>query len=769
MKFQTKALEFDVILGEIAALAYTGTTKKTIEKLMPLNDLAKVEEQHQKATEAMMVLTKSGNLPFLADFDILEILKRIKTESQMSISDLQYIRLFLAMIRDIKIKEKNFLEDKVVLSSLAFYFYNLNPLSSVFDLIEATIDPDGYVLSSASEALFKLRKQQEKIEVKRKEVLNKLLDKRRSILNEHLLILRNDRYCLPVKVEHKAQIKGIIHDTSSSGTTVYIEPFEASEYSSKLVETNKQIEEEIKRIISAVSSFIHPFYEDFSLNMEMLLNLDYYFSVASYSLKHNCFTPKINKLGNIFLKQARHPLIAANEVVPVNIKINSLKPVLMITGPNTGGKTVALKTLGLLSLMAQSGLPIPASSESEVSILSGVYADIGDHQSIKQSLSTFSSHIKNIKSIIDNITPLSLVLLDELGSGTDPNEGVSLAKAIIDYLLLKNVRLVLTTHYSELKIFAYQSPLIENASVKFDEKSLKPLYEIKYGRSGSSNALKIAGRLGVKEEILALAENYLKENETSLSLKVKLFEEKQESLQKQLEEITLKNEQITKKEQEIKEELEIIRAQKDKAIEKNKKEADLALKQFFTEAENILSAFKEVKAQHEVAKLKHDLRNLSFKMEKQPTNSEFYKGDKVFIKSYNQNGVITEIKKDKYIVRFGHFELPFNKDELSVQKKTEPTAKVIRKQARQTANIKAATAELDLRGFRYEEVKDAYNKFVDDAILANLKSLRIIHGFGTGAVRSALYELLKDDPNVKAYRYGGEFEGLNGVTIVTLI
>lgn len=767
MRFAKDTLEFNLILKEIAGFAATNTTINKILNLEPLDNLSDVIIRQNKINETIPVITRSGGLPFLKDFDIIYILNLIETKRDLTISDLLNLKLFLKMAEEIKKRRLKFKDQQVSINYLINYFDLIDPLYNIIDEIDTVIAPDGTLLDSASETLYKIRKETAKVIKRRDKVLSDLLISKAKLLNENLLIMRNDRYCLPVKTELKAQVKGVVQDVSASGTTTYIEPFEANELSNELIKLKSEEETEILKILRMISFLIHPFFLSLNTTMEVILKLDFYFSCGTYSLKYNCSMPHMNDLGNVNLINARHPLIDQEVVVAVNIKLNEIKPVLMITGPNTGGKTVALKTLGLLSLMAQTGLLIPASSDSAVSVFKGIYADIGDHQSIKQSLSTFSSHIKNVNEIINNAQDLSLILLDELGSGTDPNEGTALAMSILDYFLSKNVRLVLTTHYSELKIYAYESPLIQNASVKFDEVSLKPLYVIEYGKSGSSNALKIAKRLGLTDEVIDKAFSYLKDKQTDLSTSILRFEEKIEVLDKKLEEIKHTETEISKKEKILDEKIHTLELEKEKIFLNAEKEVKKQVKKITDEASLILKQLEENPKEHVVAELKGKLKELAIKRDEKTSKVVFDLGDFVYIKSYGQYGEIVKVKKDTYTVRFGRFELDFKASDLIKSEEKETTKKLKKKKpSPQAPSSIYAVNELDLRGFRYEDVKDAYKKFIDQALLANLKELRIIHGFGTGAVRKALYEELRVDSNIKAYRFGGEHEGMAGVTII---
>lgn len=773
MRFYNKTLEFDVILSKIAKYANSKTTEEKITKLKPKFNKEEINNSYLKIDEAREIIIKSGNLPFLADFDIHNIINMLKSKRELSISDLQYIRLFAVMSSKFIESSKNLKRMNVNLTFLKILFDSLLPFNDVIDLIDGSIDYDGHIKDSASEELYNLRKEKQRKISKRDEVLQQALVKRRTILNDSILVMRNNRYCLPIKTEHKNQVKGVVHDISSSGTTTYIEPLEANNLSNELTVIEKSEQQEIVKILTIIASFLYPLYNDFLNNLNIIVELDYYFSAAEFSIKYDCIKPNVNTSGDVYLKNARHPLIDQDDIVPVTIKLSQTKPVLLITGPNTGGKTVSLKTLGLLSLMAQSGLLIPVDENSQVSIFKGIYADIGDKQSIQQSLSTFSSHIKNINEILKNTEPISLILIDELGSGTDPNEGVSLAKAIINYLIKKDSRLVVTTHYSELKVFAYSNPLIENASVRFDEETLAPLYIIDYGKSGSSNAIKIAKRLGVNEEITQTATSFLEDTQTNLDSSIIEFEQKHELLQKKLEDVLNKEKTLEQKNKELENKLEELNKQKENIILRAKQEANIEISKVKQEAESILNKLKETKSEPEIASLKYDLRQLGIKdLEEKPTKDINFKvGDTVYIKTYQQVGKIIDVKNNKYLVKFGIFELEFNKLDLAYSDKQKLRSKEIKKEVTtsyKTSYTINATNKLDLRGFRYEEVEELYKQFIDQAIMANLKELQIIHGFGTGAVRNALYEQLKKDKNVDTYRFGGEHEGLNGVTIVTL-
>lgn len=762
MKFHLTTLEFDKILSQITVYSKSESAKNKIMSLKPLKTKEDIILSHDKILECLEIIIKSGNLNLINDYDILDILKEVGYKRLLSIKSIQYLRLFLVMSGEIFKRSKTFIKENIKLDKLNYYFDNITTFEDLLAHIDSVIAPDGVILDSASEKLYKIRKEIRKLEERRKSILNGLLQKKASILNESLLVMRNDRLCLPVKTEFKNQIKGIIHDTSSSQTTTYIEPIDAYNISTELINLEYDEKKEIENIIYELVEEAHPYYDSLILNLEIFIELDKYFSIAEYSHINNLIKPTISN--NTHIVDARHPLIDSSEVVPVEIKLSNLKPILMITGPNTGGKTVLLKTLGLLAIMNQSGLLIPA-KKAEMAIYNGIYADIGDKQSIVQSLSTFSSHILNIKGIIDSADRGALLLFDELGSGTDPKEGVSLAKAIINYAIRNNLYLVLTTHYSELKAFSYENISIETASVRFDDETLEPLYLVDYGRSGASNALKIAKRLKLKEEILTEAHSFLEDTKTDLGKIILAFEEKEKVLDKLTEEAKEKEELFRLKEEKLTEELKKLELNKQNILKEVKEESKKLLKEQESKFKDVLKKLENVKEAHEIAELKHEVSKLGIKFSEESIE-EFKVGDNVYIKSYDQNGVITNIKKDNYYVKFGHFELSFKKSDLlkhTIEKKEK-----VKKREKTTFTVREVKAELDLRGFRAIDVKDAYLKFIDDAILSNLNEVKVIHGYGTGAVKKALYEELKKDPNVASYRFGGQYEGSSGVTIITL-
>lgn len=770
MSYAFKALEFDVVLTRISKYAMCQTTIQNILNLTPLDDLESVQREIQKTKQTLDLIARMGSFPFIEDYYIDDLFNAITIGQVLSIKDILSVRLFMVMTKDVIHVFKEIIRNKMNFDDIKFIYERLFPTEHLVSLIDSKIDPDGIVLDSASEALSTIRKQQRRLEQQRREILNSLLQKRASQLNDQMIVMRNNCYCLPVKAEYKNTFKGIIHDESSSGTTAFIEPIETIE---KTVELERLIfaeQQEIIKILEEITSELKIDVAELKGNLDALLILDLLQSKAKYALEIDGYAVSMNDQGLIRLVDARHPLIDPKIVVPISLELNEIKRTILISGPNTGGKTVALKTTGLLTLMAQSGILVPMKSEGVLSIFKGVYADIGDEQSILQSLSTFSSHMRKIKHIVDVASDHILVLLDELGSGTDPQEGSALAMGILDYLEPFNLRMIVTTHYSELKVYAYTHPHIANASVAFDIDTLKPLYRINYGISGSSNALYIAKKLGLSEVVIRLAQGYSNLKENDLTKSIKAFEDeslivkqKEAELSKTLLEIqTLKRDYETK--------LNTLEAEKDAILAKTKAQADKQMKANLEKAQELIEilSMKELK-DHEIAQIKYEFKQLDFDDIPKELNRELKVGDHVFIKSYDQNGVITQKIKNQFKVKFGMFELMFDGKDLKPTEEPTIRPRTIKSKVVETKPVTSdVKMELDLRGYRFEDVKDELEKFLDNAMLNHMRTVRIIHGFGTGAVRKAVYDVIKTSPYVSTYRYGGEGEGLNGVTIITL-
>lgn len=772
MRFMMKALELNQILDLISRYAKSDTIRNEIISLEPMTDIQSISLALDETMDMTTLILRAGLLPFLEDYDIHELLKYASLDRVFSIQELLYVRLFLLMERDI-IKYYRELERlKISSRSLMKYFQNLHTHRSLLEYIQSKIDEDGQILDDATPVLSKIRKDKSRLDKQLQDKLQKFLTDHSAYLNELVIVQRNDRFCIPVKDTYKNKIKGVVHDVSASKQTVYIEPEATRQVTAQIEQLKVEEEKEIQKIIASLSEEVHNAYESLKDNLDIFLVLDFISAKAQYALKVNAMKPNINDNGNISLIKAKHPLLDQELAVPITLELNKDVKTLLITGPNTGGKTVALKTVGLLTLMTQCGLLIPASEASNVAIFDQVFADIGDEQSILQSLSTFSSHLNKIISMIEDVKDNTLVLLDELGSGTDPNEGVSLAIAILNAFKPYDIRMMVTTHYSELKSYAYEQPNMTTASVAFDKKTLKPLYYLQMGTTGSSHAFLIARRLGLKEEVVQDAETIYQGRQTDLAKVMEKLNDEMLYIEKQKENLANEILESRNAKQEYQRSKEILLAEQDKTIEKVRIKEEKAFNELKDEVREIINMLQKKNeiSKPEIAAIKYKLNQQIDNQKLVSFEDELQIGDQVFILPYQQYGKIKSIKNDDYQVVFGKFDLVFKSYDLRKEEPKKEPNKAIKQEKVHVGDTPARTAkfELDLRGYRFDEVKEAMDQAIDSAILSGLETMRIIHGFGSGAVRKAVYDYIKSSPYIKTHRFGGEGEGLNGVTIITL-
>lgn len=767
--FQLDTLEFNKVKELIKPYAKTKLGAISILNLEPKTDILECEKLLNETLEANTLYYRHKDIMFEYYDDVDEVLELVNKGSIIEPLDLLKV---LALINSVTLL-KNYSDEantnNIKINYLATYFDNLKELIKLRQQITLTINQDGKVIDSASKKLFEIRRKKNQTENKIRQVLNSIIVSNINKLNSNLVVLRDNRLCIAVKLSYKNQIKGKIHDISQSKETCYIEPYETLELASEIDELVLLEKEEIKVIMTNMSLLIRTYYEDLVSNLANLTIIDTTFAKAIYA-KDEGIKPNLS-LDNFNLVNIKHPLISKDRVVPISINLTNKEKGIIITGPNTGGKTVALKTVGLSSIMAQSGLLLNAKKDSTVMVFKSIYADIGDEQSIEESLSTFSGHLVKLINILKEDLKEALVLIDELGSGTDPKEGSSLALAILDELIKKDAHFIVSTHYSDLKNYAYQTTGVKNASVEFNSKTLMPTYRLILGVPGESCALKIASNLGLSQNIINKANNYLSGKETSFEIKE--YEEKLREVTI-LKEDNLKleayyNELISKLNEE-KRNLELQRSkvlkdaqnEKKKIIEKAKEEAVALIKEI-----NDLKTDTNYK-DHILADLKYKVKNIGSNDEETNLfNEELKIGDYVYIKSYEKYGYVTKIKKDSYEVNFGQFSMSFKRNDLILSEKPKPI-KEKKKLYAGYNQVNGAKLSLDLRGKRYEEVKDLIDDFIDKACLANYQEVSIIHGYGTGVVRKRTLEVLKQNPNVMSYRFGGEGEGLNGATVVTL-
>ena len=767
-------LEFNKILDTVKQYAFLSLTKDKIEGLEPLQDIFSLNCLLDKEEEAIRVMESLGNIPLDFIQDIREELKMASIGSILSSEQLYKVLVLIQRTTSLKNYLRDINNKHLDITNLNEYFISLSDNKKLGNEIESAIDENYNVKDNASMSLFKVRKRIQMEENHLRSYMNSLLMKESSRLTENIIVMRDNRMCLCVKADSKNQIKGIIHDQSSSGTTFFIEPEEAAIIYKHIEELRVDEKKEVNLVLKGLTLLVESHSDELLNDFKQIEELDFVFALARYARENGYTRPIINQKGYFNLINAAHPLIDKEVVVKNNVKLGQNYSTIIITGPNTGGKTVVLKLVGLLTLMSLSGLFISADENSEVSFVKNILVDIGDEQSIEQNLSTFSSHMTRIANIFKHVTSDSLVLLDEVGSGTDPKEGASLAIAIIDKLTKSGCRLISTTHYSDLKAFAYNNKNIVNASVEFDSENLAPTYKLSIGVPGSSNAILISRRLGLDEDILKEAESLINNNTTESGSLIKKIDEE--------------NQNVVKLRQNYEKKLKELEYEKKKFEEKNdefEKNKELMLYKAHLEANKIINDAKEKSSElieelnrlkneksledKDLAKVKFESKNLKSKEEKKEDNHNLVVGDLVHVIDYHKTGEVIDIKKGKYVVQFGQFKMAFNRDELLYDKSLKKEEKkVVKPTSTVTLASTAAPMKLDLRGERYVDVQPQVDLFIDRAILAHYNTVYIVHGFGTGAVRKAVEEALKKNKHVKESRFGGDGEGLNGCTVVTL-
>ncbi len=772
MRFMMKTLEFPTILKEMESFAKTDTIRHEITMLEPSVDLDEIKRQLMETEDMLRLIIRLGILPLYEDYDIHELLKYVSLDRLLNIQDFLYVMLFLRMERAILQYKIESQRQKIDLGSLLDYFNGLHQHGKLLEYLESKLDPDGQILDDATPQLLKIRHEKSRLQKSLQDKLQKLLSDFSPYLNESVVVMRNERFCIPIKDTYKHKVKGIIHDMSASKQTIYIEPEQTRQITAQIESNRLEEEKEVQRIIALMTDEVHNYSDSLKENLDIYLALELLSCKAQYARKIDAIKPSINNKGIISLIHARHPLLDPKTAVPISLELNDNDRIMLITGPNTGGKTVALKTVGLLTIMMQSGLLVPAKEGTNLAIFDQVFADIGDEQSIMQSLSTFSSHLAKIIQMAENVNTNSLILLDELGSGTDPNEGVSLAIAILNYFKKINLRMMVTTHYSELKSYAYEETHMTTASVAFDKKSLKPLYYLQMGTTGSSHAFLIAKRLGLKDEIILDAQSIYEGRQTDLGRIMEKLNDERVYVERQKEKLLSEQERARHEKMELRKAKETLLREQDDLLAKIREKEERKWEDLKEEVRELIRTLQQKKelSNPELAQLKFQL-NQSLPDQTSPLFDDDLKvGDEVFILPYQQQGIIKDIKNDQYRVVFGKFDLSFGAQDLRKDGSRVKPKKELRKVTSETSNVleKRGNFELDLRGFRFEEVKEAIDQAIDQAMLSNLHQMRIIHGFGSGAVRKAVYQYIQQSPYIESSRFGGEGEGLNGVTIITL-
>ena len=780
MKQAIQILEFNKIKQTIESLCACSLGQKRVALLKPTTIEKDVEYGLNQSDEALRIIYALGEAPLGGVSDISEAIARAKISAILSSQELLAVSRLLYAVSQMKSFAERLNEIKVDAPIFAHHTNTLVALSSLQNAINACIDETGYVMDSASGELRSIRRAIQSTESRIKERLNQVVSERRSKLTDGIVTIRNERYVVPVRADYKNTFGGTIHDQSSSGNTYFMEPKEVVDLNNKLQEWHVEERREIERILRELTEEVKKFVDLLSLNVELLGEIDFMFAKGKYARLINGTRPKINTKGIIRLVAARHPLIDQKSVVANDIELGDEYTTIVITGPNTGGKTVTLKTVGLLTLMAQAGLLIPAHESSQLAIFDHVFADIGDEQSIEQSLSTFSSHMTNIVKIMERLTVNSLILFDELGAGTDPKEGASLAISILNYVKVRGARTIATSHYPELKAYAYEQDDVINASVEFNVETLSPTYRLLVGVPGRSKAFEISKRLGLKEAILNQARSYVESERTEMTNLITKLEDRGLQLDQEIQHLQQQNTLVEEMKKEYEQKLAKFEAEREKVLEDIKKEAFESVRQAKEEAEQIVMDLRQAKKMADLSMKDHELTEklTSLKKAEAKQAEQFKKkaqnkqplkpGDEVMVLSLNRQGeLIEQTKNGEWMVQLGMMKVNIKPEDLqylrkSVQKKETKKGQMVHKRNSHVG------IQLDLRGERYEDAMLMLDKYFDDVLLAGYQTITIIHGHGTGALRQGVHKYLKQNKHVASFRFGGAGEGGTGATVVEL-
>lgn len=788
-----KTLEYNKIIETLSEYATCESGRKLCQNLKPSANYGEILSAQQETADAAARVRQKGGISFGGVRNITPSLKRLEVGSSLSIAEILSISSLLTVSARVKAygrREDSQLAD----DSLEAFFRILEPLTPVNTEIKRCILSEEEISDDASPGLRHVRRQMSATKDKIHTQMNSLLNANRTYLQDAVITMRDGRYCLPVKSEHRSQVTGMVHDQSSTGSTLFIEPMAIVKLNNDLRALEIQEQKEIEMILADLSNQLVPFSEELQTNFEVITKLDFIFAKAALSRRYNASRPIFNTKGIINIKDGRHPLLDPSKVVPINVRLGQEFELLIVTGPNTGGKTVSLKTVGLFTLMGQAGLHIPAFDGSELAVFEQVFADIGDEQSIEQSLSTFSSHMTNIVKILTEADSHSLCLFDELGAGTDPTEGAALAISILSFLHNMKCRTMATTHYSELKVFALTTKGVENACCEFDVESLKPTYRLLIGVPGKSNAFAISKRLGLPDYIIEDAKNHLETKDETFEDLLTHLEENRIILEKeriQVEayklEIGQLKSRLAKKEERLDESREkLLRAAKEEAqtILRNAKDtADTTIRQINKLAKDS-GVSKELEAAR--SKLRDKLQetdsSLALKREKakpsrQIDPKKLKLGDGVKVLSMNLNGTVSSLpnaKGDLY-VQMGILRSLVNLSDLELIPETaggSDFAAGMKKTGSGSSGARMSKSfsispEINLIGLTTDEAIPQLDKYLDDAYLAHLPQVRVVHGRGTGALKNAVHAQLKRLNYVKEFRLGAYGEGDSGVTIVS--
>ena len=782
-----RILEYPKIIGKLADCATSAMGKDLCEKLLPSTDLGEICQGQMETTDALSRLYAKGSISFSGLRDIRGSLLRLKVGSSLSIQELMHIASLLETALRVKSYGRRD-NDDLSSDSLDGFFNAIEPLSPVCREIRRCILSEEEIADDASAGLKHVRRSIKLTNDRIHSQLNSMVNSSSmgAMLQDNLITMRGGRYCLPVKAEYRSQVQGMIHDQSSSGSTLFIEPMAVVKLNNDLRELAAKEKEEIEKILAELSNQCGEYIEELSTNVTVMTHLDFVFAKASLSRSYSGSEPIFNEKGYINIKKGRHPLLDKKKVVPIDISIGKDYRLLLVTGPNTGGKTVSLKTVGLLTLMGQAGLHIPAFDHSELSVYEEVFADIGDEQSIEQSLSTFSSHMTNIVSIIEKSNYRSLVLLDELCAGTDPTEGAALAMAILKNFLRREVTTMATTHYSELKVCALSTEGACNASCEFNVETLSPTYRLLIGIPGKSNAFAISSKLGLPNFMIEDAKKFIDANDQSFEDLISDLESSRTIIEKERLEIEAYKAEVSKLKEKLEAKQDNLAKQKErilrdaneqarKILQDAKDYADQTIRDMNKLAAGKMDNMKEMEKKRSAVrdKLSKTDERLALKKEQAQKNrpEDFHPGDSVRVLSMNLKGTITgkPNSKGQVAVQMGILKSMVNLSDLELLDEEVIKAPTLKKTGAgkiKMSKSASISTSLNIIGKTVDEAMPEVDKYLDDAYLAHLTQVTIIHGRGTGKLRTAVHNKLKKCRYVKSYRLGTFGEGETGVTIV---
>ena len=779
-------LEYNRIIKQLSDLAITAPAKEQALTLMPSSNFDEVKKSIDQTRVLSNILRVKGPMPITDFKDVRASLKRLKVKANLNGEELGNIFLILSLAKDVSQFTADLEEREIDTRPIEKTLKNLAIPEDLFKKLNQAIEYDGTVKDTASSKLMQLRHDIQSNETDIKNHMNDYISgKHTQYLSENIVTIRDGRYVLPVKQEYKNKFGGVVHDQSSSGQTLFVEPQAVLVLNNRQQNLMAQERQEINRILIELSELAGMYQKEIKNNADALTQLDFLSAKSKLAKAMKATEPVLNQDHVIKLRKARHPLISPKKVVPNNIELGTSFDTMLITGPNTGGKTITLKTLGLLQLMAQAGLFITAEEGSQLTVFNEIYADIGDEQSIEQSLSTFSSHMDQIIKIMKNVTEDDLVLIDELGAGTDPEEGASLAIAILDDLRGAQAKIAITTHYPELKLYGYNRARTTNASMEFDLKKLAPTYRLRIGIPGQSNAFAIAHQLGMNETVVDKARSLMNDEDSDINKMIERLTEQTKAAE-QLHETLKQNvdQSITLKHQ-LQNGLDWYNQQVQKQLEKAQEKADEMLAKKRQKADKIINDLEEqrraggqvrtnkvIEAKGALNKLERENQSLAQNkvLQREKRRHDVSVGDTVKVLSYGQQGVITKKLADhEFEVQIGILKVKVT--DRDVEKiSTQAAPKNAERAVRSSRGLRStrASSELDLRGQRYEEALTNLDRYIDSSLLAGLNTVTIIHGIGTGAIRNGVQQYLKRNRHVKSYSYAPANQGGTGATIVQL-